>query len=291
MWLRFLGATLPLNFYLAAAIPRALRERDQGGMILYQSGFLFATLALFTISSAKRDDYILAALPSFAIVIASPFASDMDNRSAPFANGASVAEALLLLSLAVGGLIASKYPGAVSRTLGGVHSSDTAYANFLLTVARNRPLRASLTMLVVVGASTVSLGFAWKWRSRAAAFGIAAAELAVVSLWIGLFIPEFARQRTLKGFVLDAAKIVGNREVMIAGARNYEISYYFGHGVPAAPRHLTTAIRPGSVGYLFVWSQELDQIGADEDPIPGSVVLVSHPTSGHRRMLLVSLNK
>jgi len=291
MWLRFLGATLPLNFYLVAAIPMALRERDRGGMVVYQSGFLFATLALFTISSAKRDDYILAAIPSFAVVIGSPFAPDMNNRSARFAIAASVAEALLFLSLAVGVLIARKYPGDLSRTLGGLRSSDTAYANFLLTIVGSHALRTNLTMLVVVSASAVSLGFTWKRRSPAAALGIAVAELAVVSLWIGLLIPEFARQRTLKGFVLDATKIVGNHQVMIAGARNYEISYYFGHGVPAAPKHLTTDIRPGSVRYLFVWNQELDQIRAHEGPFQSSVVLASHPTSGHRRMLLVSLNR
>lgn len=291
MWLRFIGETLPLNFYLLAALPVALKQRGQGGMLLYQAGFLLGTVAFFTVSSAKRDDYILAALPSFAMVIAAPFAEDRNSRSARLANGASFVAAVSLLILAFGGLIATSYPGILRTISAGLNSSDTAYVNFVFTVVRHHLLRTSLTILVVAGASAMSVGFVAKRRGLVAALGVALAEIAAVSLWMGLFIPEFASQRTLKGFVLDARKIVGDHEVMIAGVPNYELSYYFGRGVPAAPKHLRTDSWPGNGGYLFVWNQDLDQIRANERLFEGSVVLVSDPTSGQHRMVLVSVNK
>jgi hypothetical protein len=285
-----MGSTLPLNFYLVAVLPRVQQERTPGGMLLYQFGFLIATLGFFTIASAKRDDYILTALPSFAMAIAAPFAED-DNSSARLANGASFAAALSLLMLAVFGFIASRYPGILRGISTSLNSNDDSiYASFLLTGVKGHPVRSGLTMLVVAGASAIALCFALRRSSHTAALCVALAELAALSLWMGLLMPEFARSRTLRAFVLDARTIVGNHEVMIAGGRNYEVSYYLGRGVPAVPKHLALGGMPPEATYLFVWSQQCEGLRADENLFQKSLVLVSHATSGRRRMLLLSLD-
>src|SRR5262249_18572519 len=60
MWLRLIGAALPLILYLPAALARLLPGRSSGP-VLYQFSLILAVLAVFTIASSKRDDYILPA--------------------------------------------------------------------------------------------------------------------------------------------------------------------------------------------------------------------------------------
>jgi hypothetical protein len=196
--------------------------------------------------------------------------------------------ALAFLALAVGGLIASRYTGILFRISANLHPSDAAYANLLATAGENHPVRISLTMVLVAGASAMALFFAWKRRAPAAAWCIALAELGAISMWTGLLMPEFARERTLKSFVVDARKIVGNHEVMIAGAPNYEVSYYFGRGVPVAPKDFEAD--PRKAMYLFLWGQQIDQLHTTANRFQGSVLLTSQPTSNRRRMLLLSLD-
>ncbi len=72
-------------YYIARALHRRLRSpqpvpsgallmlrplRKAARPLLYQFGLMIAVLGLFSIASAKRDDYILPAFPPFAIVLA-----------------------------------------------------------------------------------------------------------------------------------------------------------------------------------------------------------------------------
>ncbi|MBV8452848.1 MAG: hypothetical protein JOZ29_11315, partial [Deltaproteobacteria bacterium] len=72
--LRIIGGTLPLSLLLPAV---ALSWRDLAAKIrrdlLYQLAMALAVLLLFSIASAKRDDYILPALPPLAILFAAQF--------------------------------------------------------------------------------------------------------------------------------------------------------------------------------------------------------------------------
>jgi 4-amino-4-deoxy-L-arabinose transferase-like glycosyltransferase len=288
---RFIGATLPLNFYLPAVLPNVLRERKSGSMLIYQAGLLIATLAIFTISSAKRDDYILTALPSFAMLLAAPFALNEanDTTSARLANSASCLAALSLLVLTLAGLTAYESAAFLQGLTSNFHPSDAAYLSLFLSAAGDHSIRIALTATVVIVASVLALGFAWKRRSATAAWCIGLAELAVVSLWIGLLMPQFARRHTLKTFVLEAKAIVGRRGVAIVGAPNYEVSYYFGRGIPAWRRPWVADNRARDPDYLFAWSAQLDQLGPKERLPQSSVVLVSHPISSRGSMMLLRI--
>ena len=67
---RFIGASFPLSLYLPAAVTMLRPLRKAAHPLLYQFGLMIAVLGLFSIASAKRDDYILPAFPPFAIVLA-----------------------------------------------------------------------------------------------------------------------------------------------------------------------------------------------------------------------------
>jgi 4-amino-4-deoxy-L-arabinose transferase-like glycosyltransferase len=292
--LRFLGATLPLNLYLPAVIPVVMRGRKAGGMLLYQLGLLVAMLGFFTIASVKRDDYILYAIPPFAMVIAAPFARDTvdvttGRISARFADTASGIAALALLILATFGFIIYGHADYFVRIAARMHQSDTAYIRFFKDAMETRAVRIELTLIVIALASASAFYLVFKRNGRAAALNIALAELAALSLWIGLLIPEFARQHTLREFVLNAKSIVGDREVAIAGARNYEVSYYFEREVLAWPKPFAAGKRPPNAAYLFVWSQDFDRIRAD---LPqSSTALVSEAITNRGRMLLLNLDR
>ena len=290
MCLRFLGATLPLNFYLPAVVPIVMRERKSGGMLLYQFGLLLAMLCFFTIASAKRDDYILYAIPPFAIVIAAPFA-----RAAASANRASVrlsdiassVAAFAMLLLATVGFIIYGHTDYFFRLAARMHPSDTAYLRAFIAATQHRSVRIELTLLVIAITSLSALYFVFKQNGRTAALSIALAELAALSLWIGLLTPGFARHHTLKDFVLKAKDLAGDREVAVADARNYEISYYFGREVLAWPKPFATSARPLNAAYMFVWSRDLDRIHAD---LPRSSTLLESGTITNRgRMLFLSV--
>ncbi len=290
-FIRFLGATLPLNLYLVATLAALRLERKSREMLLYQLGFLIVTLGLFTISAAKRDDYILTALPSFAMVIAAPLANDtVDGFSARVADMASGVAAFALLTLALAGLIACSYAAPIAGFSGKLHPSDAEYVRFFLAEARYRPVWIGLIIAVTAVGSAIALRLVWSRNGRAAAFCVAVAELAAVSLWIGVLMPEFARQHTLKSFVLDAKTIVGNHEVMIAGVPNYEVSYYFGRGVPALPKQLVTGNQPRNTPYVLAWSRQVDRFRPNETLSRSSVVLASHPIASRGRMLLLNLD-
>src|SRR5207253_9803040 len=111
------------------------------------------------------------------------FAEDTETSSARLANIASLVAALAFLTLAVVGLIASRYTGVLFRLSGNLHPSDATYANLLAMAGEHHPVRINLTMLLIAGASAAALFFAWKRRAPGAACFIALAELAAVSMW------------------------------------------------------------------------------------------------------------
>jgi 4-amino-4-deoxy-L-arabinose transferase-like glycosyltransferase len=292
MCLRFLGATLPLNFYLPAVVPIVMRERKPGGILLYQFGLLLAMLIFFTIASAKRDDYILYAIPPFAIVIAAPFAraaASANRASVRLADIASSVAAFAMLLLATVGFIIYGHTDYFFRIAARMHPSDTAYLRAFIAATEDRTVRIELTLFVIGITSVSALYLVFKQNGRAAALSVALAELAALSLWIGLLTPGFARHHTLKDFVLKAKDLAGDREVAIADARNYEVSYYFGREVLAWPKPFAMSERPLNAAYMFVWSRDLDRIHAD---LPqSSTVLESGTITNRGRMLFLSVDR
>ncbi len=287
IWLRFIGSTLPLNIYLITAFPRILQGRKWGDMILYQSALVVGSLTFFSLANSKRDDYILVALPSFATVLGGLVSSASAAGSGQLIRIANLIASLLLLGLGIAGLGAYGEALVFPELPAKLHSNAAAYAALLS--AADHYGRIGVTTLLIVGASLVGLHFALRHKAQSAAISVALAQLAAIILWIGLLTPALARQRTLKVFVLGARRIVANHPVMIVGLPNYEVSYYFGRGIPPIPKDFQGGNRVDRPEYLLAWSDQLTQLRRFNRYLATSVVSVSHETSGHRRMLLLSI--
>ena len=141
-------------------------------------------LCFFTIASAKRDDYILYAIPPFAIVMTAPFA-----RVAASANRASVrlsdiassvaASAMLLLATAD-----PLYTGTPTTFFGSRPGciQATLRIGAFIAATEDRTVRIELTLFVIAITSVSALYLVFKQNGHAAALSIALAELAALSL-------------------------------------------------------------------------------------------------------------
>ncbi len=241
--LRMFGGMMPISFLLPALLvgiwSNAFDERRRRP-VLYQLTFALTVLIFFSVASAKRDDYILPALPSLAIGFAAMFTT---LTRAPERGGARWAARLR--DVAVAGTVAVMAAGIFAAWLlerlgarldlahlGLRASSDRFTARFFLELARN--FNASFAM--VFAAAIVALAFLWigHRRRNASLFGAALAtmSLAGVLLFTAALRPEADLRSTLEFAARDVMRIVGNQPLYIVAGRNYELSYYCGREIP-----------------------------------------------------------
>ena len=291
LWLRLIGAALPLILYLPAALARRLPERKSQDPVLYQLALMLAVLTIFTVANSKRDIYILPALPPLAIVLTAPLVRyTVASRSrllAILTDGASVIAGLAMLTIAVAGLILASHPALIDRITGSMQSSDAAYMTLLLRDLRSGEPRLVAAMIVVAASSIAALWMVSARRSYGAAVAIGIASMAAVSLWIGVLRPQFSHERTLKYFVMRAEPMVDHHELHVVGPPEYELSYYFGRGIPRWRRSM---IRPGSPcpSYVILWNKRLDRVfrGVSIAPPP---MLESNSMGNRGRLLLLNV--
>ena len=291
IWLRFIGAALPLILYLPAVLARLVPKWKSRDPILYQLALILAVLGIFTVASSKRDIYVLPALPSLAIVLTGCFVSDPGSERARrvsiLTDSATVLAGLGILLITIAGLVLAFRPALIIRMLGSMQSSDAAYLKLTLSDFAHAHVGFLLVMLVAAASSIAALILVKTHRSYTAGVCVGIASLAAVSLWTGMLKPQLSRHRTLKYFVMRAEPIVDRHDLHVVGAPEYELSYYFGRGIPGWRR---SVIRPGSncASYLMLWSDQLNQVfhGTKVAPPP---ILESDSMTSHGRMLLLNV--
>ncbi len=290
--LRFIGASLPLIFYLPAALVCTLPERKSGGPILYQLAMMLAVLTIFTIASSKRDDYILPALPPLAIVLSAPFADRGRTPrywTAVLTGIASAVAGIAILTLAVAGLVLISRPELTNRLVGSMQSSDAAYIGLIVSDFARHDLRFVATIGAAAISSLAGLFFLKANRGYASAVCIGIASLATVSLWIGVLRPEFSRERTLKNFAMRAEPIIGRSPLHVVGAPEYELAYYLRRKIPGWSRSMLRPNEP-CASYLIVWGDQLTRVAPGGKIMGWELLLVSsnpHPRRGHLLLLNV----
>ncbi len=290
--LRFVGAALPLILYLPAALACLLPERKFGGPMLYQFAMMLAVLAIFTLASSKRDDYILPALPPLAIVLSAPFAADRFGARprwvALLTDGASGISGVAVLIVAVFSLILMARPALAHRLVASMQSSDAAYLGLVLGDFARRNLRFIATLGAAAASSLIALLFLKAGRSYASAVCIGIASLAAVSLWIGILRPELSRERTLKDFAMRAEPIVGRSPLHVVGAPQYELAYYLRRAIPGWRPPM---LRPHAAcaSYLVVWGNQLTRVAPDGRIMGWELLLNSDPQPGRGRLLLFNV--
>jgi 4-amino-4-deoxy-L-arabinose transferase-like glycosyltransferase len=264
---RMLGAALPLSLYIPA-LALALRNGELWGEarkpIIYQLSIVLAVLAMFSVASAKRDIYILPALPSLAILFAGLFAVAPRIASSArilwiVAGGiiATAAVALVVGAVAIG--FGATIPGRFTR---GMQSSDAAYAALVVDGIRSWRWRF---VIFDVAAAFAAAAFAISGaarRPRWAAMGVALMSMAGVSLWIGTLRPELMSGRTLREFAVQTRGIVNQRPIYILGGIDYELSFYLNRGVPVWTPSKVEAVADAPV-YLVGSSDEVDRLAPE----------------------------
>jgi 4-amino-4-deoxy-L-arabinose transferase-like glycosyltransferase len=279
---RFIGTSLPFSLYVPALLAASIRLRRVGRPQLYQLAFLIAVLGLFSIASAKRDDYILPAFAPFAIIVAAMITSG-PGKIPPAAERLRAAAGLLgaaaMLILAIGALVLSGHGVLVHRLSAHMQSSDAAY--FGLFVSGATQLREAALMLAIAVAGAVALVWWRRGRPAQTAIAIALAGMAGVSLWLGTIRPQLAARRTFKDFALQMRTVTGGQPVYTPDGPDYEISYYYGQ--PIREWALTPDARLEEPRYVLIQDNWLKF----RHSVKGREVLASRPAlDGHRMVLL-----
>jgi 4-amino-4-deoxy-L-arabinose transferase-like glycosyltransferase len=280
---RFIGAALPLCLYIPALILALGQPGRAPRQILYQLSFLLAVLGLFTLASAKRDDYVLPAFPPFAIALGW-LAVKVDFKPAAAMRELATRVAALALILAVTVAIVLALAPAIAVRIGAhLQSSDSRYLALFMSHLEQWHEIVCLSGLLIGAIAALAAS-----RTSTARIGIAAiaiASMAGVSLWVGAIRPGLAQRRTFKFFALRMRKITGGAPVYAVTAPDYEISFYYGRPLPALAA-MAAADKPNP-RYILVWSntpqRRIAATGREE------ILLTSHWTSDQRRLELLKI--
>ncbi len=267
--MKMLGWVTPLNVLVPALVfawwrrgftPHARRP------LLFQASFVFAVLIFFSAANAKRDDYVLPAIGSLAILFAALFTA----LELPPDAGARIAAKLR----DIGVIVAASAAVAVlilvcvwswSRTAAQqlplpIASVDLAAMDLLLGHFRELDLPAIFAVAVsAFGVALIFIGVARK-RAHLSGAGLGALSLLGVLLFTAVIRPELDRRRTLKlvaadiGRIADGAGVYGLRE-------EYELSFYLGRAVPRLVKQ-NQLVATALPAYVFAYPVELERVGA-----------------------------
>jgi 4-amino-4-deoxy-L-arabinose transferase-like glycosyltransferase len=236
---RMFGGALPLSLLVPAVVIALWRndaEPHAREPLVFQASLVLAVLIFFSIASAKRDDYILPALPGLAILFAALFTgaaiSPSSDKSAAraFRDLATAAVAIGLLAAIVAALTLGRvgHSPALFRFL---QSSDADFLGLFLNGMRHFSAPDVIfSALSLIGALVVAAGLVTR-RSIWTGVGTAAMALAGSTLFTGTLRPELARERSMKTFAKEVHHRVGEAPLYVAQGRDDEISFYYGQAV------------------------------------------------------------
>jgi hypothetical protein len=283
--LRLIGGTLPLCLLipaLAIAFARNEFEAHTAQPLKFQLAMVLTVLVLFSSASAKRDDYILPALPPFAIVFAAlftrvrPAASALPGLS-PSAGPSTHSWAawmrdrtvILISGFAIVAILATllllrlKNPLIGSELAACLQSSDLSYGGiFIDGLKEQKPPFIAFEAAAVIGALVAAAG-AWRRRPLGVGSGLATICLAGSVLWNGVVRPAEVRTRSLVKFAPEVRSQTGRSPVYVAYF-DPEFAWYFGCGVPPLPALIARqGAPPGAPTYLVARPRELNRLAPD----------------------------
>jgi 4-amino-4-deoxy-L-arabinose transferase-like glycosyltransferase len=265
---RLLGGILPLTFLLPAlilAFATSAFSPSLKSAMRYQLAMVLAVILLFTASSAKRDDYILPAIPPLAILFAALFTPEIAPAGIPQRayNVAIVRDrtvAAIAAAMLVGVIVATVYAhsGVHPAELGAhLQSSDASFATiFLAGLRRLSPRFVGFITGVGIGAIVIASALSRRSPMRAGV-GLAIICLAGSTLWTGALKPQLLRTRTIGPFAAEVRTRVGAAPLYVA-FMDPEFAWYYGSGVPAVSRSIAkSGPAPGTTIYVVSRPNEL----------------------------------
>jgi 4-amino-4-deoxy-L-arabinose transferase-like glycosyltransferase len=263
--LKIFSETLPLSILVPAfCLSLIARDKEDGvrAPLMFQLSLVVAVALFFSISSTKRDDYILPALPSLAILLAGLFAKypSSDESLRPWvlltrdvAVAISAAGSLLFIA---GAVVLAR--GAVKFGPVGfqLQTTDAWYAGLFATGMRRLSI-PFIAFLVAVAAAEIAVFRSLVRRSTPGmGAGLALLSIALVSLWTGVLRPELNRRRSLRLFAAEIFRQNDHVPVYYLEYPPREISFYAGRYIPQLPRSRAWCAGQGQPVYIILWQRE-----------------------------------
>jgi 4-amino-4-deoxy-L-arabinose transferase-like glycosyltransferase len=234
---------------------------SQRKALIFQTSLVLAVVIFFSIAGARRDDDVLPALPSVAILSAAAFG--MTRPSRDYAGGAKIRDGVswliafaALLAVVLALITARRNPAvsfqtseALMMTLleRGIGSRSWPFMVFLGFSA----LAALSTMLLLLKRSTLLAGA-----------GIGLLSLGGVALMNAVVRPELASARSLRGFLSAIRGEIDDHPVYVVRGGNLEWSYYYGRAIPPLIGNNAARIPAGAPSYLIAHRRDLAMLPA-----------------------------
>jgi hypothetical protein len=90
--------------------------------------------------------------------------------------------------------------------------------------------------------------------------GLAAIALAGSTLFAGTLKPELAGARSIKTFAWEIHRRIGDAPLYIPWGHDYELSFYYGRGIPGLDEAGSSAFAGGGPVYVVARPRELSRI-------------------------------
>lgn len=269
--LRMFGGMMPISFLIPAlllAIRTDAFDERWRRPALYQLTFALTVLIFFSVASAKRDDYILPALPSLAIGFAALFTTlkkpgaERGVRWTTYLRDLIVAGIIAVMAIGIFGAWLSEMPGdRFNLSRFAIDRPGKLTARIFFEYARNfAPPFAMVFIAAIAAVGLVGLGYRRRNPSFSGA-GLATVSLAGVLLFTAALRPEVDRRRTLEFAARNIMRVVGDEPLYVVVGPNYELSYYCGRAIPALlkARRGVPAIRKPPL-YVFAYERDLGRL-------------------------------
>lgn len=264
---RLVGGANPLILLMPATLAGfatgevSTRQRKP---LVFQASLVAAVVIFFSFASAKRDDYILPALPGVAILSAAAFG--MKEPTGGYPGGAKIRDGVSAL-IGFAALLAVALALATARrnpqlTL---QSSDAA----LMTILEGGIATRSPPFMIFLGLAAVAAVAAFVFLAKGSTI-LVGAMIGVIS-FAGVFLidtfvrPELARTRSYKAFVAQIRERIDGHPLFVVHDADFELAFYYGALVPplvfkqSHPAAITEPAAP-SGGYLIARDVDLNML-------------------------------
>ncbi len=234
---RMIGGSLPM----VALVPVAIAALATGEIsaarrrpVLMQASLVIVVLVFFSLASAKRDDYILPALPGLAVLSACVFVLDRPV-------GARRAIAQRMRGVVVGG-IALAMLGVLIVTVAAawlkpalpvkLDSSDADLAGLFRTDVRAWRFSFIVCGVTILAAAAMALDALRRGVALRAGVAVGILGLAGTLVVTAVVRPQLAWLRSTRVFAAEIHQMIGDQPIFVVDAVDDGFSYYYGRGVP-----------------------------------------------------------
>jgi len=233
---RMFSGMLPISLLLpilVLALAKNAFPSEMRKAVLFQLSLAAAVLIFFSLASAKRDDYILPALPSLAMVLAALFASRASTGSGWLQRSVEISATAITTIMAAAVIAVVIWTQIHPSTRNAMNvGPDRLQLIFFVDEARAMGSRFASMLITLVVAAVIAIRAMLNRQTILCgiALGIASAAAALfVTSTIRL---DLDRTRTLKYAAEEIAQTCDPRTLGIVDEINYELSSYVGAGIP-----------------------------------------------------------